>query len=153
MTETNTTTVVEATSKPKTKKRTSKKSTAKKQTKSRTQDIVQEVSESLREVEAQTATTNKVATGEELTGEVFYSGKFKPAASEEMSSSDGGRIRVMKETWSYEDRGGNQKQSTKIAVRPVYRRRDGNLFFAEPIVNIHESKWSDFMQLMRSIKA
>jgi len=120
--------------------------------------VVDQVSNSLKETEAkmkkETTTTTAATTvpEEDLTGEALYSGKFKPT-SVELSSADSGSIRIMRETWNYEDRQGNQKQSTKIAVRPVYRRRDGNLFFAEPLVNIHEDKWEQFKKLMRSIKA
>ncbi|HUU87884.1 MAG TPA: hypothetical protein VMX17_09035 [Candidatus Glassbacteria bacterium] len=113
--------------------------------------VVEQVSSNLKETEEKMK--QNTVPEEDLSGEALYSGKFKPAATKELSSTDAGSIRVMQETWNYEDRQGNQKQSTKIAVRPVYRRRDGNLFFAEPLVNIHADKWEQFKKLMRSIKA
>jgi hypothetical protein len=145
-----TTVIVAETTKPAKKRSTRKAKTAK--AKAKTETVVEQVSSNLKETEEKMK-QKTIVPEEDMTGEALYSGKFKPANAKELSSTDAGSIRVMQETWSYEDRQGNQKQSTKIAVRPVYRRRDGNLFYAEPLVNIHADKWEQFMKMMRSIKA
>jgi len=129
----------------KTEAKTSKRRAAKKT------NVIDQVSETLKNTEKKMTQEENVQV-EDLTGEANYSGTYKPTKAEVLSSSEGGAIRVMRETWNYEDRQGKKQQSTKIAVRPVYRRRDGNLFFAEPLVNIHENKWPQFKKLMQSIK-
>ena len=145
------TTVIAAESTKPAKKRTTRK-TKNSKAKASEPTVVEQVSNSLKETEEKMNQKTTVPE-EDMSGEALYSGKFKPATAKELSSSDAGSIRVMQETWNYEDRQGNPQQSTKIAVRPVYRRRDGNLFFAEPLVNIHADKWEQFKKLMRSIKA